>query len=198
MMNEFIFRPARKSDCRAIAELYRVSSDGVADYIWTKIASPGEQILDVGQRRYEREDSVFSYRSCTVVELHGRVVGMLSAFPMHVDPQEEEDDPVLAPYARLEEDNSFYICGMALLPDCRGQGAGSYLLAHAARQARDGGYAKLSLIVFEQNTGAKRLYDRSGFREVGREPVVVHPLIHYTGDAVLMVRELQILPEARE
>ena len=50
----YSIRPARKSECRRIAEFYRISSDGVADYVWTKLARPGEDILDVGRRRYER------------------------------------------------------------------------------------------------------------------------------------------------
>jgi hypothetical protein len=41
------FRSAQRSDCRLIASLYSISSDGVADYIWTKLAQPGEDILDV-------------------------------------------------------------------------------------------------------------------------------------------------------
>lgn len=48
----------------------------------------------------------------------------------------------------------------------------------------------MSLIVFEQNTEAKRLYERHGFREVTRRPVVPHQLIRYTGDALLMVAEV--------
>ncbi len=36
-----------------ITTLYRISSDGVADYIWTKLAAPEEDILDVGQGHYE-------------------------------------------------------------------------------------------------------------------------------------------------
>jgi ribosomal protein S18 acetylase RimI-like enzyme len=52
------------------------------------------------------------------------------------------------------------------------------------------GLQKLSLIVFEQNAGAKRLYDRLGYREVAREAIVPHPLIHYSGDAILMVKEI--------
>jgi hypothetical protein len=35
------FRPAEKSDCREIASLYSISSDGVADYIWTKLSVNG-------------------------------------------------------------------------------------------------------------------------------------------------------------
>lgn len=183
-------RPARKDDCATIAALYRISSDGVADYIWSKLAEPGDDILDVGRRRYEREDSVFSYRNCTVVEIDGEVIGMLVAFPMHVDPSYEETDPVLAPYSKLEEDDSYYICGMALFPEYRGRGVGKRLLALAEEQARDKGFKKLSLIVFEQNVGARRLYDRNEYREVSREAVHPHPMIHHTGDAILMVKEI--------
>ncbi|GGO81499.1 acetyltransferase [Marinobacterium nitratireducens] len=186
-----VFRPARKSDCAEIAALYAISSDGVANYVWTKLAADGEDILDVGRRRYENEQSLFSYRSCTIVELDGRIAGMLVAFPMHVDPAATEADPVLAPYSRLEEDNSYYICGMALFPKYRGRGIGSELLALAERQARAQGFDKTSLIVFEQNEGAYRLYQRSGYREVSRAAVVPHPLIHYSGDAILMVKTLQ-------
>ncbi len=184
------YRPARKADCRKIAELYRISSDGVADYVWQKIAEPGEDPLEVGRRRYEREDSLFSFKNCTVVEQDKKVLGMLVAFPMHVDPEEVENDPVLAPYSKLEEDNSYYVCGVALFPEYRGLGIGSRLMAIAERQAEEKGYAKLSLIVFEQNAAAKSLYERIGYAEVAREAIVPHPLIHYTGDAVLMVKNI--------
>lgn len=190
-MDDILFRSAKKEDCRDIARLYSISSDGVADYIWSQLAQPGEELLEVGRRRYEREDSVFSYKSCTIAEREGKVVGMLVAFPMHVDPDAPpESDPVLAPYSKLEEDNSYYICGVALLPECRGRGVGSQLLERAETEARRLGFSRQSLIVFERNEGAVRLYRRLGFIEKAREPVVPHPLIHYTGDALLMVREL--------
>ncbi len=187
-----IIRPAAKADCRTIARLYSVSSDGVADYIWTQLAAPGEDIIDVGQRRYEREDSVFSYRNCTVAALDDEIIGMLVAFPMLVDKDavSEETDPVLAPYSVLEEDGSYYICGMAFFPPYRGHGLGTRFLELAETQAREKGLPKLSLIVFEQNEGARRLYLRQGYREVARQAVVPHPLIHYTGDALLLVKAL--------
>jgi hypothetical protein len=34
-----------------------------------------------------------------------------------------------------------------------------------------------------------RLYEREGFREVDRAPVVPHPLIRHTGDVILMAAE---------
>ncbi|MDX1527745.1 MAG: GNAT family N-acetyltransferase [Gammaproteobacteria bacterium] len=187
-----IIRPAAKADCRPIARLYSISSDGVADYIWTQLAAPGEDIIDVGQRRYEREDSVFSYRNCTVAVHDDEILGMLVAFPMRVDKDavSADSDPVLAPYSVLEEDGSYYICGMAFFPPYRGHGLGTRFLELAEAQALEKGLPKLSLIVFEQNDGAKRLYLRHGYREVARQPVVPHPLIHYTGDALLMVKAL--------
>jgi len=187
---QYSIRPARKSDCRRIAELYRISSDGVADYIWTKLAQPGGDILDVGRRRYEREGTPFSYENCKMVELQGAVVGMLVAFPMNVDRDYQEADPVLVPYSLLEEDESYYICGMAVDEGQRGKGIGTALLDEAERSGRKMGFKKLSLVVFEQNVGARRLYERAGYVERQRHPVVPHPLIHYTGDALLMVKDL--------
>ena len=190
MQPQYAIRPARKTESRRIAEFYRVSSDGVADYIWSKLAQPGEDILEVGRRRYEREGTPFSYQSCKMIEVGDAVVGMLVAFPMIVDPGYQESDPVLYPYSVLEEDQSYYICGMAVDAQHRGKGVGTALLAEAERAGRALGFRKLSLIVFEQNVRARRLYQRCGFGERRRQATVPHPLIHYTGDALLMVREL--------
>lgn len=187
----FLIRAARKDEARRIAAFYRISSDGVADYIWAKLAGPGEDVLDVGKRRYEREDTAFSYQNCRMVELDDIVVGMLVAFPMALDPDYVEPDPVLLPYSKLEEDQSYYVCGVAIDPDCRGRGLGTYLMHEAEKSCGRLGYRTLSLIVFEQNLGAKRLYERHGYVEVARQPVVPHPLLHYTGDAILMVKHLE-------
>jgi len=183
------FRAAKKEDCRTIAELYSISSDGVADYIWSKLAEDGENILDVGQRRYEQEESVFSYKNCIIAERDKKIAGMLVAFPMKCDGKIAED-PVLAPYSKLEADNSFYICGVALKPEYRGQGIGTQLIKLAEQQARMRKFHTLSLVVFEQNERAIKLYKALGYREVSREKIVQHPLIQATGDAILMTKEI--------
>lgn len=128
-MQDVTYRPAFRSDCRTIAERYHISSDGVADYIWASLAQPEEDNLDVGQRRYEQGDSVFSYTNCTIVELEGRIIGMLVAFPMMEDSGEgvgdDTVDPVLAPHSTLEEPGSCYICCMAMFPCDGGRGPGA-------------------------------------------------------------------------
>jgi len=182
-------RSARRAESRTIAELYRMSSDGVADYIWSQLAKPGEDVLDIGARRYARENTDFSYQNVTLALVNGRIAGMIAAYVVGPSATDAPDvvDAVLAPYMKLEQPNSFYISGMALFPEFRRRGVGTRLLKLAADDARARGLRDLSLIVFEQNARAKRLYERFGFRETRREPIVPHPLIHHDGDALLMV-----------
>jgi ribosomal protein S18 acetylase RimI-like enzyme len=193
LLDKVTFRPAQKSECRTIARLYSISSDGLSDYIWTKLARAGEDVLDVGERRYSNEELPFSYKNCVAAELEGEVIGMIVAFPMYLPDgpnAANEPDPVLAPYAKLEKDNCYYIMGVAVFPEYRGRGIGTKFLELAAEKALGHGLPQLSLIVFEQNEGAKRLYERHGFYEVMREEAVPHELIHYTGHALLMVKDL--------
>lgn len=196
-MGKFVFRPARKSDCPEIAALYQLSSDGVADYVWKILAEPGEDPLAVGQRRYARRDTNYSFENCTIVESSSdgsepATVAMLVAFPMHVDPLYEESDPVLRPYSELEEDDSYYVCGVAVKEAWRGRGIGSQLMLRAETDCCNKGFNKLSLLVFDQNQGAKLLYDRLGYEVSDRRDVVPHPLIHYDGEVLLMVKQLGV------
>lgn len=186
-------RSARIEDSRKLAKLFSISSDGVADYTWSTLAEPGENILDVGERRYSREDTQFSYQKCTIAEIAGEIVGMIAAFPMETEDSsnsEKDVDPILAPYTKLEQPNSYYIAGMAVFPEHRGKGIGSKFLEIAERQAKGLGLNQISLIVFEGNRGAKKLYDRHGYYEISRERVVPHELIHYAGYALLMVKDI--------
>lgn len=196
VMTDYTIRPAIKADCLTIAKLYSISSDGVADYIWTQLAKPGDDILTVGQHRYEEEHSNFSYRNCLVVEVEQNIAGMMVAFPI-TNPESDESlagkdaDPVLAPYADLEEYDSYYICGIAFFPEYRGLGIGKKLMAMAENKCRELGFNRLSLVVFDQNVGAKKLYLALGYKTVMTANVVAHPLIHLTGVASLMVKKLE-------
>lgn len=182
-------RRACREDAPAIAELYRFSSGGVADYVWQKLAVPGEAPIDVGAQRYAREGTGFSYENCLVADDDGATIGMINAFAIAepTDPAALEEDPVLRPYAELEAVDSLYVSGVALLPSYRGQGIGTRMMLAMRERARGEGLARLSLIAFAQNPASIRLYERLGYAVVDRRAVVPHPLIHYTGEALLMV-----------
>ena len=106
---EFTYRDARKEDAREIAELFQISSDGVADYVWNTLTAdyPGLSLIEIGERRYARDggkEIAFSFANCVVAEAAGRVVGMMHGFPMS-EPETHDDepgDPILQPYAELE------------------------------------------------------------------------------------------------
>jgi ribosomal protein S18 acetylase RimI-like enzyme len=197
------FRWAVKDDAPVIAALFRIASDGVSDVVWSTMADdyPGLEPVEIGAQRYARENTEFSYQNCIVADIGGQVAGMLLTFPMAAEleaPQVNEEPPqegggesdVLSPYGELEVPGSLYVCAVAFLPDYRGRGLGTRFMAVAEEQARETGYSALSLLVFEQNQRAVALYHRLGYREVDRRQVVPHPLIHHTGDVILMVKEI--------
>ncbi|MEX3774278.1 N-acetyltransferase family protein [Pseudomonas sp. MYb118] len=181
------FRPARRSDAREIARLFQISSEGAADYIWSQIAEPGQHLLDVGAQRYARDDVDFSYQNCLIAEADGQVIGMMHSYVMRHDPlAEPTTDPVLAPYATMEIPDTLYISSLALHEGWRSQGLGQRFLAHAQERASRLGLKGLSLIDYAVNTGARRFYERHGFRIVDTCQIAPHPMIRVTGDAYLM------------
>jgi ribosomal protein S18 acetylase RimI-like enzyme len=188
-----VLRPARITDCRRIAELFRISSEGVADYVWSRMQDEfqGLSLLEIGERRYRREGTAFSYQNCLVAEKAGEVIGMVHSFVIEPELEAPEPaqpvDPVLRPYAELEVPGSLYVAGLALLPEHCNRGIGRRLLAAARERAREAGAGELSLLCLESNAGAFRLYEREGFRTIDRRPIVPHPMIHAAGDVLLMV-----------
>jgi ribosomal protein S18 acetylase RimI-like enzyme len=209
-----MFRSATVNDCYTIAQLFRIASDGVADYIWSTLTDdyPGLTPVEIGATRYASEESLFSYKNCVLAERNGNPIGMMLTFPIaeseHPEtPLEDKNNPekndtnaepitsnepdVLAPYG-LEALGSWYICALALFPEFRGQGIGTQFLAIANQQAAARGFSELSLLCFEQNTRAFKLYQRHGFSVIDRTEVVPHPLIHHTGDILLMTAAVQV------
>jgi GNAT superfamily N-acetyltransferase len=192
-MTTVVMRPARKSDSRIVAELFEIASDGVASYVWSMLQAdqPDLPLLEIGRRRYEREGTPFSYQNCLLAEQDGEARGMMHAYrvdaPTEAGPGDQPVDPVLKPYSELEAPGSLYIAGMAVLPGYRGQGLGTRFLEAARERARGLGLPELSLLCFAGNTGARRLYERTGFVVIDWRPVMPHPMIRHTGDVLLML-----------
>ena len=184
-----LFRPARRDDAREIARFFHFSSEGGADYIWSLIAQPGEDLLEVGAARYAREGVNFSYENCLIAEHQGRVIGMMHSYVMRHDPHAEPvTDPVLAPYADMEIPDTLYISSLALDEGWRNQGLGATFLQAAQARCDALGLDGLSLIDYAANTGARRFYERHGFHIVKTCQITPHPLFRVTGQAYLMSR----------
>lgn len=191
-----VYRPATSGDALFIAEMIDMSSDGVALIEWTEAArADGDRsALEIGADMYALAEGDYSYRNCILAEISGQRAGMLLSFPMRArEPSEVVSAPpfdgtdVFAPYKYLEAPGTWYICGVAVAIEHRGKGIGKGLMQIAREKALDNGYDSLSLVVFEENTRALCLYRNLGFKTIARAPVVAHPLIRCSGDALLMV-----------
>jgi ribosomal protein S18 acetylase RimI-like enzyme len=198
-----VFRSATPDDCNTIAQLFRIASDRVSDYIWSTLTDdyPGLILVEIGAKRYANPDSLFSYKNCVLAQQNNETIGLMLTFasaqaeevesPQISIESELPESDVLAPYS-LEAPGTWYICALALFPEFRGRGIGTQFLQLAHQQAAERGFSKLSLLCFEQNAGALKLYKRNEFEVIDRAPVVPHPLIHHTGDILLMTAPVRV------
>jgi ribosomal protein S18 acetylase RimI-like enzyme len=166
------FRPATPDDAQALAELVDFASEGLAPYVWGKIAGPGGDPWAVGRERVLRGVGGFSYRNAIVLEQEGRVAAGLIGYPLPDRPEPIADTMprIFVPLRQLENlaPGTWHVNVLAAYPEFRGQGFGTALLAVAETIAAAAANAALSLIVSDTNAGARRLYERIGYGEVAQ------------------------------
>jgi len=188
-------RPARKSDAASLAILVDIAGEGMPGYIWSRMREAGQSAFEVGRARAAREQGAFSWRNANVAEVDGELAAMLVDYRLE-DPYDTGDlgklPDVVRPLVVLEAKapGSWYVNVLAAFPEFRGQGIGARLLALAEERGRAQGAKTASIIVASENTGAMRLYARTGYAEVARAPVVEFPGCAHGGDWVLMVKPI--------
>ncbi|MBU4438956.1 MAG: GNAT family N-acetyltransferase [Firmicutes bacterium] len=76
--------------------------------------------------------------------------------------------------------DEFHIGTIATLPESRGMGVGTKLLWQAEHAAQQSGFKKLSLTVKQKNVGAKKLYERFGFKvteKIDKNPFFLYRMV---------------------
>src|SRR5262245_41298307 len=188
------FRYATPADTAAMAELVHFASEGLAHYLWTRIAPPGVDPWAIGRERAAREEGGFSYRNTVVVEADGRVAAGLIGYPLADPPEPTPEDlpPLFVPLQELEDlvPGTWYVNVLAAYPEHRGKGHGAALLGVAERLARETRRRGMSIIVADTNTGARRLYERCGYREVASRRMVKEGWQHPGTSFVLLTKRL--------
>lgn len=190
-----LFRPAAWDDALALAELVNFAGEGLPVYLWEKSKESGETAWDVGRRRAGRDDGIFSYKNAIVVEMDRRVVASLVGYALPAEPAPIEPDmpAMFVPLQELENlaPGTWYVNVLATYPEHRNQGLGSRLLAIADERSAAGGWLGLSIIVSDGNPRARRLYERSGYRERASRPMVKEHWSSPGKNWVLLIKELQ-------
>ncbi len=169
-------RPGRVEDAPVLAELVNYAGEGMPLYLWSKMAEPGESAWDVGRRRAARAEGSFSYRNAIMIEHAGECAGCLIGYAIPDDPVPIGDDMPAMFRALQELENlapgTWYVNVLAVRPQFRGLGLGTRLLAFADETGRALGKRGMSVIVADANAGARRLYERCGYREAATRPMV--------------------------
>jgi len=186
-------RQATKQDCRSIAELALIAGEGIPAYFWRQAKRPGQTLEDIGAQKAGSETENFSYRNVLLATIDNRIAGMLLAYRLP-DLENAEDlagfPELIRPLIELEccVPGSFYLNMLATYPEFRNRGVGTRLMTYADRFAAHTGCATISVEVFEQNTGALKLYQRLGYSIVEKRRVIPHPSHPYTGEIALLTK----------
>ena len=196
MSTAYTLRPARKSDAAEIALLVNIAVHGSIAPGWAqdRQAEGTYEPLEVGRLEMLRDDTEFNWRSATMAEADGEVVGMLLGYrkPDQREPVPADTWAPLRPIEELEADANgrWFISMVGVHKTWRGKGVGSILLGHATAQASATQANGLALIVEDANSGARRLYESRGFAVTTSRPMVPFPGTPQHGkDWLLMVKE---------
>jgi ribosomal protein S18 acetylase RimI-like enzyme len=174
-------RPARKSDASDIALLINIAAHGGPAEGWAsdKDATGTYDPMEVGRLRALDEANSFTWRNASMAESGGEIVGMLLGYrePDQGRPTPPEAPPYFVPLYELEAEaaGGWYINMLATHIRWRGRGVGSMLLGLAAHKQVETNARQQALIVEDVNAGARRLYERHGFRVGARRKIVPFP-----------------------
>ena len=188
------FRRATLADAAALAELVQFASEGLALCLWTQLAGRGGDAWEIGRKRVSGETGGVSYRNALIGELAGSPACALIGYPLAAAAEPDPDTlpAMLVPLhalTRLAPD-TWYVHALAAYPQHRSRGLGTALLAEADRRAARADKPGLSLIVTDTNTGARRLYERSGYREAAQRKIVKEDWQHPGTNWVLLTKRL--------
>nr|WP_255720272.1 GNAT family N-acetyltransferase [Acuticoccus kalidii] len=166
-------RLATEADGPALADLVNFAGEGLPLYLWRRLAAPGENPWTIGAHRQAQRAAA---GQTVVVDEGSGVLAAMTGYPIGEDPVPIGDDmlPVLRPLQELENKvpGTWYLNVLATYPRARGRGFGARLIHFAESHAAAAGHHGVSIVVADTNVGARRLYERLGYREIERAPVI--------------------------
>jgi ribosomal protein S18 acetylase RimI-like enzyme len=198
-MNASIFiRPATPADATHLACIVDMASEGLAEKVWATLKQPGQTLFEVGRGRALRTEGAFSYTNGHIAEVDGVVAAGMVCYriPEAYDPNyrmagtETPTPAFIAPVIELERlaPGAWYVNIIAVYPEYRGRRLAEQLLAHADRLAKQASADTVALVVDADNASARKLYERCGYRERARRPLVPFPARPDGGEWLLMTK----------
>jgi ribosomal protein S18 acetylase RimI-like enzyme len=199
MIDRIKFRPATIEDAPGCVSLIYQTMGDFADFLFG-LGSYARAIQVIDQL-YKAENNRFSYQFTDLVEIDGKVAGLLLSYPGRylelskitlarqllsiygvVDLMRFVRNELLMSPAKEAAADEYFINNVAVVEKLRGQGIGRYLLELAERKALAAGLTKCSLTVDLGNEEAISLYERIGYKKMATIHEKLLPSkIHYRG-----------------
>jgi ribosomal protein S18 acetylase RimI-like enzyme len=192
------FRCATPRDVATLAEFVEFASEGLAVYLWSKLAGDGGDPWTIGRERVRAAASPIGYRNAVIADADGAAAAGLISYPLagQAGPRSAELPALLLPLHELMQEvpDTWYVHVLAAYPQHRGMGHGRALLALADALASAAGKAAVSLIVSDTNEAARRLYASCGFQEAARRTMVKEAWQHPGVEWLLLIKRLRARP----
>ncbi len=154
--------------------------DGLLDYI----NSLAEENLDVlPERRMIRRDEEADWLGRRLAEMEkGRIIDVVAEVDGRIAANSEANPQKGA-------DSHVGVVGISIRSGYRELGIGTEMLRTLAEESRKAGLKVLVLKMFEHNSRARHVYEKTGFKETGRIPKGLYRNGKYI-DQVIMTKEL--------
>ena len=170
---DLIIRRATIEDAHVFVRVFDMAGDGLPTHLWQASAAPDETPADVGLRRMRAKLADEDQAIAWVAEKAGQVAGGLLANRVGDIPDviEEGTNPIIVPLIELENEapETFYVNALAVFPEYQRLGVARALMHRAEEKVGPKG---MSLIVEDQKTDARQLYENLGYEERTSRPVV--------------------------
>lgn len=176
---EVILRPGTPADAAGAAPLIQAAGPA----LYNRLFGPRpEDAVDFFKTLFALSDSLFSYENATVAEADGRVVGLAlavpaaqyrrgAALPRHLLRRGLRFLLRLLPTVFAlgrstvpPPQDALYLGILSVAAARRGEGIGTRLLEEVGRRAQESGCACVCLHAERDNDGARRFYQRHGYR----------------------------------
>lgn len=194
---EILYRKGKVEDCSKIAEGINLASGGIVEFLFHGLLA-NNTATEIMADFLRDETGYDSYKNAIVAEYQGEIVGVVYSYPAKFHEISEETKEffpsnrlaLLAEFFNSRVDNSLFLDSIYVDGNFRGRGIGSTLIELTKQKARESGYTQLSLMVMNENTTARRTYERTGFTIVKHIAVKEHHLIPNKGGIYLLVSDV--------
>ena len=190
------FRSGTADDATTLALILDAAGRRIPAYFWSVYAADGQSFFEFGRENIRTNDEGKSFhKNWQIAELDNKLLGAFFGFKV-ANPYPEfnydEEPEWWIPFLELEDmaAGSWLLQAISVLPEYRGQGYASALLARAEEEAKASGAKKITLQVEEINQIALKTYTNNGYAELARRELIPFPFSQDTGDIILMEKKL--------